>query len=313
MLPASVERGRINWTYAVPIFTVHLLALAALAPWCFSWTGLIVMVVGVHVFGQGINLCYHRQLTHHSFRTSKWLEHLFVWAALCCLQDTPGRWVATHRKHHIESDQQADPHSPLVSFLWSHMGWLMVPDREARTINSYARYARDVLQDPFYMRLEKKPIAILYAYLAHAACFFAVGLGVGWYTDPAQSLAAGVQFGVSLLVWGVFVRTVAVWHITWSVNSLTHLFGYRSFETHEHSRNNWLVAILTVGEGWHNNHHHDQACASNQRRWWELDVTYYEIQLLRVLGLATNVISPRAARQAEALAREESRSGEKAA
>jgi stearoyl-CoA desaturase (delta-9 desaturase) len=125
--------------------------------------------------------------------------------------------------------------------------------------------------------------------------FFLVGLGIGWLTGGAGE---GLRFGLSLLVWGVILRTVVVWHITWSVNSLTHLFGYSTYETGDHSRNNWFVALITVGEGWHNNHHHDPASGSNQHRWWELDVTYYELKLLEKLGLARDVVLPRHRRQA---------------
>ncbi|MEL7087630.1 MAG: acyl-CoA desaturase, partial [Planctomycetota bacterium] len=125
---------------------------------------------------------------------------------------------------------------------------------------------------------------------------FIVGFGLGWWWGGGAT--AGLQFGLSLLVWGVFVRTVAVWHITWSVNSLTHLFGYRNYKTGDHSTNNWLVAVLTVGEGWHNNHHHDQGSASNQHRWWELDLSYYEIKALEKLGLASHVRGPRSIRTA---------------
>ena len=103
---------------------------------------------------------------------------------------------------------------------------------------------------------------------------------------------AGVQFGLSLLVWGVFVRTVAVWHITWSVNSVTHMWGYRNYETDENSRNNWLVGLVSNGEGWHNNHHADQRSAAHGHRWWEFDVTYITIWLLEKFGLATNVLRP---------------------
>jgi fatty-acid desaturase len=140
------------------------------------------------------------------------------------------------------------------------------------------------------MKLEKNPWLAGWIYLAHAALFFLAGFGFGWYAD---GLAAGVQLGLSLLVWGVILRTVIVWHITWSVNSITHLFGYRNYATNENSRNNWLVALLTVGEGWHNNHHEDPASASVQHRWWEIDITYYEIKLLEKLGLAWDVIPPR--------------------
>lgn len=304
-LPDTVEPGRIVWIYAIPIVTMHVLALAALVPWLFSWTGLIVMVVGVHVFGQAINVCYHRQLTHRSFKTPKWFEHLSVLVALCCMQDTPARWVTTHRLHHQESDQRPDPHSPLVNFLWAHVGWLIVHNHGTHNLSVYQKYARDLLDDPFYMRLEKNPLIVLMVYAAHAALYFLAGFGLGWVLWGGP--AAGLQFGLSLLVWGVFVRTVAVWHITWSVNSLTHLFGYQSYETGEHSKNNWLVALFTVGEGWHNNHHYDQASASNQHRWWEFDVSYYEIRLLQLLGIATDVIPPKHVRHRAAQARQTER------
>jgi len=156
---------------------------------------------------------------------------------------------------------------------------------------TYQRYAKDVLSCRFNMALEKHPQVVFYVYAVHGLLFFAAGLLIGWGTGGTW--AAGAWFGLSLLVWGVFVRTVLVWHITWSVNSLTHLFGYRNYETNESSRNSWLVALLTVGEGWHNNHHHDQASASNQHRWWELDVSYYEIKALEWMGLAWDVVPPR--------------------
>ena len=286
-----------NWVYAASILGLHVMACAAFFPALFSWTGLIVCLVGVHVFGQAINVCYHRQLTHRSFKTPRWLEHIFVLGALCCLQDTPGKWVATHRVHHRHSDEQPDPHSPLVSFLWAHVGWLMVHNSATESMATYQRYAKDVLSNKFYMAMEKNPLIVFYVYGAHAVLFFVVGLLIGRWTGGDWT--AGLWFGASLLVWGVLVRTILVWHITWSVNSLTHLIGYRNYDTNENSRNSWLVALVTVGEGWHNNHHHDQASASNQHRWWELDVSYYEIKLLEKLGLAWDVVPPRHKRAAE--------------
>jgi stearoyl-CoA desaturase (delta-9 desaturase) len=295
-LPDQVVPGRILWAYAIPILLVHLLALLALAPWFFSWTGVIVMLLGVHVFGQGITLCYHRLLTHRSFKVPRWLEHFFVLVALCCMEDTPAKWVATHRFHHNHSDEQPDPHSPLVTFLWGHMGWLVIHNTGVRSIAVFQKYAPDILRDSFYMKLEKRPWLAAWIYLAHAALFFLAGFAAGFWMSGQWM--AGVQFGASLLVWGVILRTVAVWHITWSVNSITHLFGYRNYETGENSRNNWLVALLSVGEGWHNNHHEDPASASVQHRWWELDITYYEIRLLALLGLASDVIVPKHQRRA---------------
>lgn len=294
-LPDSVAPGDINWPYTISIALVHALALAAFVPWLFSWTGVIVMILGVHVFGQGINMCYHRQLTHRSFRTPRWVEHFLVLLALCCLQDSPGKWVATHRYHHLNSDERPDPHSPLVTFLWAHVGWLLVRNRHTNHIATYRRYASDILRDDWYMKLEKS-YQWVWIYAGHALLFFAVAFGAGWLIWGTAATA--LQFGLSVLVWGVLVRTVVVWHITWSVNSLSHLFGYANYETGENSKNNWLVALLTVGEGWHNNHHHDPAAASVQHRWWEIDVTYYEIKLLEWLGLAERVVPLKQVRQA---------------
>ena len=180
--------------------------------------------------------------------------------------------------------------------MWAHVGWLMVHNSATESMATYQRYAKDVLSNKFYMTMEKNPLIVFYVYAAHAALFFVAGLLIGRWTGGTWT--AGLWFGASLLVWGVLVRTVLVWHITWSVNSLTHLIGYRNYETNENSRNSWLVALLTVGEGWHNNHHHDQASASNQHRWWELDVSYYEIKLLEKLGLAWDVVEPRHKRAA---------------
>jgi stearoyl-CoA desaturase (delta-9 desaturase) len=294
-LPATVRPRELIWSYVVGIGLVHVLALLALLPYCFSWTGMAVMLVGVHVFGQGINLCYHRVLTHRSLVLPKWLERTFTTVALCCLQDTPAKWVCWHRIHHNHSDESEDPHSPLVNFLWGHFGWLMVQNEGTHDIGAYYKYARDILDDPYYMLLEKRRWLHAAIYAAHALAFFLVGYAAGW---AAWGQAAAVQFGVSLVVWGVLVRTVAVWHITWSVNSLSHLFGYQSYPTGEQSRNNWFVALITVGEGWHNNHHWDQASACNQHRWWELDVTWYQIRLLERLGLARQVIRPKHHRHA---------------
>ena len=287
----------IHWEYLVPITTVHLLALPALMPSFFSWGGLALALVGTFVFGTlGINLCYHRLLTHRSLKVPRWFERTLATLALCSLEDTPSRWVANHRLHHAHSDDPEDPHSPQVGFAWSHMGWLFSRAPQRKTYAFFDRYARDILADRYYRFLERHPTAIVWIYAAHAAIYWLAGLLVGRWLggDWRHGYACAMQS----LVWGVFVRTVLVWHITWSVNSLSHVFGYRTYATGEDSRNNWLVALVAMGEGWHNNHHHDPASASVQHRWWEIDVTYYVILLLERLGLATDVISPRHVRQA---------------
>lgn len=288
--PDSVTPSRILWPYVVSLVTYHLLALLALVPWLFSWTGVVLAISGLYVFGTlGINLCYHRLLTHRGFTCPLWLEHCFAVLGVCCLQDTPARWVAVHRMHHQHSDERPDPHSPLVTFFWSHMGWLLVENREINSVLTYDRYARDILKDPFYFAFERNLLWV-WVNLAQAALFYLAGFGIGWSTTG--TVLGGVQFGASLLVWGVFLRTVLVWHITWSVNSLSHLWGYRNYQTDENSRNNWFVALVSNGEGWHNNHHADQRSASHGHYWWELDVTYLTIVVLQWLGLARDVVLP---------------------
>jgi len=289
-MPQGVREKKIAWRYVIGISTIHFVALSAFVPWFFSWTGLILALVGTHVFGSGINIGYHRLLTHRSFKCPLFVERFFVFLALCCLEDAPATWVATHRVHHKDSDEEPDPHSPWVNFWWSHVGWLFYENRDITNGNTFDRFARDVLKDPFYMWLQRGQNSVV-VYVLHAVAFFVVGFGVGWAWGG--DLLSGLQLAMSWLVWGVFVRTVMVWHITWSVNSLSHLFGYRNFETREESRNNWLVATIAAGEGWHNNHHHDPTAASNGNRWWEIDLSYLTIKGMQMVGLAWDVIPRR--------------------
>ena len=287
----ALPRGQIVWFYAITIFGLHVLALLACIPWLFSWTGVALMIAGLYVFGVlGINLCYHRLLAHRSFACPVWFERLLVFIALCCMQDAPARWVAAHRIHHNYSDEPLDPHSPLVSFLWSHVGWLLVDTHGLNKILNYERYVHDLLRQPFYFTLERRFVPI-WVYLGHAMLFYLAGFIAGWARNG--QVLDGVQFGLSLLVWGVIVRTVLVWHITWTVNSLSHIWGYRNYETGEGSKNNWFVAIITSGEGWHNNHHADPASASNRRRWWEIDLVYVAIRMLEMVGIARDVVRPK--------------------
>jgi len=284
------ERIRIRWAYAISIVVVHLAALLCVVPWLFSWAGVIACFAGLYVFGTlGVNVGFHRLLTHRSFACPRWVEKGLSLLGVCCLQEGPGRWVAIHRQHHQHSDEQPDPHSPLVAFLWGHIGWLLVSNSATDTINLYQRYARDLMKDPFYLRLERR-LNWLWAYLAHAALIGAVTLPVAYlFTgDWNESL----RLLASMMVWGVLLRTVLVWHITWSVNSLSHLFGYASHDTGENSRNNWLVALISNGEGWHNNHHADPCSAAHGHKWYEVDVSYLTILAMEKVGLATKVKRP---------------------
>ena len=288
--PEGTQPLRINRIDATGIVGVHLLALLAFVPWFFSWTGVVLMFLGMYIFGGlGIGLCFHRLLAHRAAICPKWLEHTFAILGVCSLQDTPARWVATHRRHHEHADTQPDPHSPLVDFFWSHIGWLVVRNRELTRLTLSERYAKDILRDPFYARLERRFWWFRIVLMSWAAFFIA-----GFLAELVRGggVLQALQFGLSVLVWGVFVRTVAVWHVVWSVNSVTHLWGYRNYETDESSRNNVIIGILGYGEGWHNNHHAHPRSARHGHLWWELDLTWQTIRLLAALGLARKVVLP---------------------
>jgi len=287
-LPAGTNRRRIYWRYALAVAGYHLLGLLAFDPWFFSWTGVTLTLVGILLFGTvGINLCYHRLLTHRSFQCPLWLEHIFAILGVCCLQDAPARWVAVHRLHHHRADHQPDPHSPLVSLFWSYVGWLFMENADLSRLAVYERYARDILRDRFYVTVERHSAWII---LLSWAVFFSGGFLAAILLGEPIGKAA--QFGLSIWLWGVIVRTLVVWHITWSVNSFPHLYGYRNYETNDNSRNNFIIGIIANGEGWHNNHHADPNSACNTHRWWEFDFTYLLIRLLAAVGLAWGIITP---------------------
>jgi sn-1 stearoyl-lipid 9-desaturase len=289
-MPAGTQPARISWVDAAGLAFCHLVACFAFLPWLFSWTGVVLTTVGLYVFGTlGISLCYHRLLTHRGMVCPKPLEHAFAILGVCCLQDTPARWVATHRRHHAHADEQPDPHSPLVNFRWAHVGWLIFKNKELTRLRVCSRYAKDILGDPFYARLERKQF---WATVVVSSWLVFITAGIVAELLLGSRAAQALQFGLSLLVWGVFVRTVLVWHSTWAVNSVAHMWGYRNYETDESSRNNAIVAILSNGEGWHNNHHAFPRSARHGHLWWELDVTWLTIRLLASLGLARRVVLP---------------------
>ena len=288
-LSSSPRRWRRQTVGAFLLF--HLLLPFACLPWLFSWEGVASVFLGNYLFcSLGIGLCFHRVLCHGSVRLSKWLERTLAIFGICSLQDSPCHWVALHRLHHKHSDEgDDDPHSPLQSFFWGHVGWLLFKRESQRRSDVCQKYGKDLLRDPFYAGLEKHLLWV-WIFVAHTLLFFAGGFLLGW---AKAGLAAGLQMGLSMLVWGVVVRIIYTWHITWAVNSICHLWGYRNYDVNDNSRNNWLVALATNGEGWHNNHHADQRSAAHGHRWWELDVTFLTIRLFQCLGWASDVVTPR--------------------
>jgi stearoyl-CoA desaturase (delta-9 desaturase) len=275
----SVVDGRwmqgLEWPAVLWIGGLHLGALAA--PFCFTWQAVFMTIVlSWMTGGLGVCLGYHRLLTHSSFETFPWMKRLLAWCGMMAGEGPPIMWVATHRKHHCFSDQEADPHSPRHGRWWSHMLWMLPRYKTDQWAKLYGRYAPDLLRDRFLRFLNK---TFLLWQLLVGATFF-VG---GW-------LIWDLSTGVSLLVYGMFVRLVYVMHVTWLINSATHIWGYRNYNTNDDSRNLWWVALLAYGEGWHNNHHAQQRTARHGHRWWELDLTWMTIRLMRTVGLAWNVV-----------------------
>jgi len=265
MTIATSTKLRFNWTFILFIAFVHICAMFALRPRNFSWAA-----VGLAVFlhwvtgGLGITLGFHRLVTHRSFQTPKWLEYFLVFCGALACEGGVIDWVGMHRLHHLHSDQESDPHDSNQGFWWSHMGWML---HHSSAASEVPRYTKDLASDPMYQFFQNNFILLQ------------VVLGVLLY----------LLGGWSSVVWGIFVRLVVVWHCTWFVNSATHQFGYRTYETADRSTNCWWVALLTYGEGWHNNHHAVQSSARHGLRWWEIDLTWMTIRLLQGLGLAHQV------------------------
>jgi fatty-acid desaturase len=269
----KAREWKIAWGPAVWITVMHLGAVAA--PFFFSWSGLIAFLVLYVLTGLGITLGYHRLLTHRSFHTAKWAEYFWAVCGVLANESGPLQWAANHRRHHTHSDELDDPHSPRHGFWWSHFGWLYREDPISLRPDQGFYNVKDLVRDPVLVFMQRYHWAFP---LLLAATLFGVGFAVD-----------GLTFGLSLVLWGVFVRTVWVYHVTWLVNSATHVWGYKNFKTTDDSKNLWWVAALSFGEGWHNNHHAHQRSARHGLRWWEFDPTYYLIRLMAWVGLARDI------------------------
>ncbi len=289
--PSGVNsQSRILWEYMIPVIVFHLMIPLAFLPYFFSWWGVLWLFVGNYIFTSlGIGAGYHRLLTHRGFKCPKWFEYTLATLGVCSFQDSPTRWVLVHRVHHQHSDHQEDPHTPRVSAFWSHVGWLFIDNRDLSKMAAFERYTRDLLRDRYYFWLMHGLNWVL-VYFIHAVVITAFGYVVGavMYGSWAGSIRVGLQF----LMWGVIMRTIFTWHVTWGINSFSHMWGYRNYETREDSRNNWLFAFLTNGEGWHNNHHADPRSARHGHRWWEIDVTWMSLLLFEKIGLISELVRP---------------------
>jgi stearoyl-CoA desaturase (delta-9 desaturase) len=247
---------------------IHASCLLVFVTGAPRWAVLLAIATySVRVFG--ITGGYHRYFSHKSYKTSRVFQFVLAWLGCSATQKGPLWWCGTHRRHHAYTDAPGDPHSPRDGFYYAHQGWVF----DAHWQGTPTEMIRDFARYPELRWLNQ------------------------WHVVPpiALAIACGWFGGLTGVVWGYSVSTVALWHATYSVNSISHVFGFRRYATDDTSRNNPVVALLTFGEGWHNNHHYYQASARNGFRWWEIDVTYYLLRGLAKVGLIWDLREPPAA------------------
>jgi stearoyl-CoA desaturase (delta-9 desaturase) len=260
---AATRKGKFNWGTAVFLLIAHLAAIAA--PFFWSWSGLISGIILYWVGGSlGIGMGYHRLITHRGYRVPKLIEYFLVTCGALALEGGPIQWVVTHRIHHAHTDRTGDPHTPRDGGWWAHIGWILHGSAQDHDRATIEHYAPDLITNRYYRWLNR------FYYVPLIALAMLLLLFGGW----------------SVLLWGVFLRVTLGLHATWFVNSATHMWGRQRFETGEDSRNSWWVALLTFGEGWHNNHHAYPTSARHGLRWYEIDFNWLGIRVLQLLGLA---------------------------
>ncbi len=263
-----------NWLKSVPFIGLHLACLAVLYTGVDT-TALILCAAFYFLRMFGITAGYHRYFAHRSYKTSRVMQFLIACLGCSALQKGPLWWASHHRQHHRFSDTPDDPHSPLVtSFWWAHVGWILSEEHIETpwdSIRDWALFPELRLLD----RLHWVPGLLL-----AGLCF-----GIGYLTG-------GIAGAWSSLVCGFVISTVLVYHATFFINSLSHLIGKRRYATDDDSRNNLVLALITLGEGWHNNHHHYQSSANQGFFWWEIDISYYGIRFLKMVGLVWDIRKP---------------------
>ena len=269
--PAS-DVDRINWFRCLPFLLLHL---ACIAVWWVGWSGFALCTgLGLYVVRMfAITGIYHRYFSHRSYRTSRWMQFVFALLGASSAQRGPLWWAAHHRSHHKFSDMQPDPHSPIRHGFWrSHIGWFMTNRHfltDYRRIHDFARFPELRWLNRFDV-IVPIILAVTLYFVGRVLNHAAPSLGVtGW----------------QLVVWGFVVSTIMLFHATASINSLAHLIGRRRYDTGDDSRNNFILALITLGEGWHNNHHKFRSCTRQGFYWWEIDLTYYALRFFAAIGL----------------------------
>jgi stearoyl-CoA desaturase (delta-9 desaturase) len=265
MYGRKYQKG-VNVITATAMIAFHVLAVAA---FFFITPGALVSAFVLYVIAGmlGIGMAYHRLLTHRGYKTYKPIEYFLTACGTLALEGGPIFWVATHRIHHQKSDHEGDPHTPREGTWWAHMGWILTGEGLHHDASVLARYAPDLCRDPVHVWLSKWH----------------------WVSNVVVGLVLLAMGGIPYVLWGIFFRTTFGLHCTWLVNSATHLWGSRRFQTRDDSTNNWWVALLSFGEGWHNNHHAHPTSARHGLAWYEIDFNWMSISLLRILGLAWDI------------------------
>ncbi|RMG66710.1 MAG: acyl-CoA desaturase [Calditrichaeota bacterium] len=273
------EVEKINWRESIPFFLIHL--ACGLVIWAgFSWIALAVLVLTYSARMFAITAGYHRYFSHRTFKTSRWFQFVLAFMGTAALQKGPLWWSAHHRHHHRHSDQEEDIHSPRQKgFWWAHVGWILCDKYKC----AHLKLVHDLQKFPelrFLDRWHMLPGILL------AVVLFATGAGLN-HAFPSLHTS-----GFQLLVWGFFISTTLLYHGTFTVNSLTHVFGRRRFATTDDSRNSFLISLFTLGEGWHNNHHRFPSSERQGFYWWELDLSHYMLRLLSWVGLVWDLREP---------------------
>ncbi len=263
---ATFDRKGLNVFTTFVLILLHVGAIAAL--FSFSWRALAWTVFAYYAAtGLGISMGYHRLHTHRSYRVPLLLEYFFAVCGTLTLEGGPIFWVAVHRIHHQNSDQAGDPHSPRDGAFWAHMGWILFGETNHNNTRMMSKYAPDLAKHRFYVWLNN----------------------YHWLPLVILSIAVLAIWGLPMMLWTMFVRVVFGLHATWLVNSATHMWGARRFATRDDSRNNWWVALISFGEGWHNNHHAHPTSARHGLAWYEFDPSWLLVKTLRALGVAKAV------------------------
>jgi len=280
---------RIDWLRIAPFLALHLACLGVL--WVgVSWVALLVFAFSYVLRMFAITAFYHRYFSHRTFRTSRAVQFLFALIGASATQRGPLWWAAHHRHHHKASDQADDPHSPRHGFWRSHMGWFLTRRHFA---TDFAQIP-DLVRFPELRWLDRFDLVVPVVY---AVLLFGLGQVLDhWLPGLGTN-------GWQMLVWGYFLSTVVLIHVTLTINSLAHVWGRRRYATGDNSRNNLVLAVLTLGEGWHNNHHHFPGSARQGFFWWEIDISYYVLRVMSWVGLVSNLKAvPERVRNARRLA-----------